>query len=127
MDCDQLLVCPYDQSHRIRSSRFPYHLVKCRNNHPELANVIKVCPFNARHRILKPEFKHHVLHCDDGKLAADSNEQGAESKCSFDSTNFAQQPGRERLPCGENWDDEEEEVSSPFVFGESKFLNGKKI
>ncbi|XP_067837909.1 gametocyte-specific factor 1-like [Heptranchias perlo] len=128
MDSNQLLVCPYDQSHRIRSSRFPYHLVKCRNNHPELARTIKICPFNARHRIHKPEFKHHLLHCEDGKSATEGNGQGTESKYSFDPTNFAPQPDNgERLPCAENWDEGEDEASSPFIFGEGKFLNGKKV
>ncbi|XP_060677088.1 gametocyte-specific factor 1-like isoform X2 [Hemiscyllium ocellatum] len=99
MNSDQLLVCPYDRSHQIRSSRFPYHLVKCRENHPELANMIRVCPFNARHRIPQPEFQRHLLHCEDGKLAAESGTQSIE----------------------------EDEASSPFVFGQSKFLNGKKM
>ncbi|XP_048379240.1 gametocyte-specific factor 1-like [Stegostoma tigrinum] len=128
MNSDQLLVCPYDQNHRIRSSRFPYHLVKCRENHPELANVIQICPFNARHRIRKPEFKHHLLHCEDGKLAAEGGMQRAEFTFPVVSSNSAPQTGnRERLSCGENWDDEEDEASSPFVFGQSKFLNGKKM
>ncbi|GCB84391.1 hypothetical protein scyTo_0025169 [Scyliorhinus torazame] len=77
MDSEQLLTCPYNESHQIRRSRFPYHLVKCRKNHPKVANDIRVCPFNARHQIRKAEYKHHLLHCEDGKLAAEGGAQGA--------------------------------------------------
>ncbi|XP_072349737.1 uncharacterized protein [Scyliorhinus torazame] len=111
MDSEQLLTCPYNESHQIRRSRFPYHLVKCRKNHPKVANDIRVCPFNARHQIRKAEYKHHLLHCEDGKLAAEGGAQGAESKYSFDSVNFAQQASaRETLPSGENWDDGRKDV-----------------
>ncbi|XP_043542599.1 gametocyte-specific factor 1-like [Chiloscyllium plagiosum] len=128
MNSDQLLVCPYDHTHRIRSSRFPYHLVKCRESHPELANMIRVCPFNARHRIPQPEVQRHLLHCEDGKLAAESSTQSAEFTVPADLLNSTPQAGnRERHCCLESWDDDEEEASSPFVFGQSKFLNGKKM
>lgn len=29
-DPDRLLQCPFDKNHQIRSSRFPYHIIKCR-------------------------------------------------------------------------------------------------
>lgn len=29
-DPEKLLQCPFDKNHKIRSSRFPYHIIKCR-------------------------------------------------------------------------------------------------
>ncbi|KAF3861096.1 hypothetical protein F7725_001351 [Dissostichus mawsoni] len=49
LDPDTLLQCPFDKNHLIRVCRFPYHLIKCRKNHPKLASELKTCPYNARH------------------------------------------------------------------------------
>ena len=35
-DKDELFVCPYDATHRIKASRFPYHLRKCKKNYPNV-------------------------------------------------------------------------------------------
>ncbi|KAM7390926.1 hypothetical protein PAMA_008907 [Pampus argenteus] len=59
-DPDKLLQCPFDKNHQIRSCRFPYHLIKCRKNHPKLASELKTCPFNARHLVPK----HKLAYCD---------------------------------------------------------------
>ncbi|KAI7814968.1 putative gametocyte-specific factor 1-like [Triplophysa rosa] len=60
---DKLLLCPYDPSHLIRACRFPYHLIKCRKNHPELIGELRTCPFNARHLMRKNELSHHISTC----------------------------------------------------------------
>ena len=62
-DPEKLLVCPYDEVHRIKAKRFQKHLLKCRENHPEKDFV--TCPFNAKHVMLRSEFRHHVSRCPD--------------------------------------------------------------
>ncbi|XP_077085670.1 gametocyte-specific factor 1 isoform X1 [Siphateles boraxobius] len=62
---DKLLLCPYDPHHLIRACRFPYHLIKCRKNHPELISELWTCPFNARHLMRKDELSDHILTCVD--------------------------------------------------------------
>ncbi|KAM3872104.1 uncharacterized protein gtsf1 [Diretmus argenteus] len=68
-DCDpnKLLQCPYDKSHQIRACRFPYHLIKCKKNHLELANQLRTCPYNARHLIPKAELARHIATCVDNR------------------------------------------------------------
>nr|XP_008536752.1 PREDICTED: gametocyte-specific factor 1 isoform X2 [Equus przewalskii] len=65
LDPEKLLQCPYDKNHQIRACRFPYHLVKCRKNHPDVANKLATCPFNARHQVPRAEISHHISSCDD--------------------------------------------------------------
>uniref|UniRef100_A0A672K982 Gametocyte-specific factor 1-like n=1 Tax=Sinocyclocheilus grahami TaxID=75366 RepID=A0A672K982_SINGR len=70
---DKLLLCPYDPHHLIRACRFPYHLIKCRKNHPELVGELWTCPFNARHLMRKHELSHHISTCVD-RLASDKTD-----------------------------------------------------
>ncbi|XP_068609132.1 gametocyte-specific factor 1 [Brachionichthys hirsutus] len=63
-DPDELMQCPFDKSHQIRVCRFPYHIIKCRENHPKLAKELKTCPFNARHLIPKHELPRHTETCE---------------------------------------------------------------
>uniref|UniRef100_F6T651 Gametocyte specific factor 1 n=1 Tax=Ornithorhynchus anatinus TaxID=9258 RepID=F6T651_ORNAN len=65
LDPEKLVQCPYDKSHQIRACRFPYHLIKCRKNHPSIANQMATCPFNARHQVPQAEISHHISNCDD--------------------------------------------------------------
>uniref|UniRef100_A0A3B4BH19 CHHC U11-48K-type domain-containing protein n=1 Tax=Periophthalmus magnuspinnatus TaxID=409849 RepID=A0A3B4BH19_9GOBI len=65
IDPDRLLQCPFDKNHQIRACRFPYHLIKCRKNHPKLASELKTCPYNARHLVPKHELNHHTETCED--------------------------------------------------------------
>lgn len=62
-DPDRLMVCPYDESHRIKAKRFQHHLLKCRKNHPDKDFV--TCPFNAKHVMLRHEIRYHVSRCPD--------------------------------------------------------------
>ncbi|XP_039894001.1 gametocyte-specific factor 1 isoform X1 [Simochromis diagramma] len=77
-DPEKLLQCPFDKNHKIRSSRFPYHIIKCRKNHPKLARELKTCPFNARHLVPKHELAHHTETCED-RVPVDMEEDGSSS------------------------------------------------
>uniref|UniRef100_A0A672IRU8 Zgc:56699 n=1 Tax=Salarias fasciatus TaxID=181472 RepID=A0A672IRU8_SALFA len=63
-DPEQLLQCPYDKNHQIRACRLPYHLLKCKKNHPELASKLKACPYNALHLVPKHELTRHTETCE---------------------------------------------------------------
>ncbi|XP_069882561.1 gametocyte-specific factor 1-like isoform X1 [Dipodomys merriami] len=65
VDPERLLQCPYDKNHKIRSCRFPYHLVKCRKNHPDIAAKLATCPFNARHLVPRDQLSEHIATCMD--------------------------------------------------------------
>ena len=62
-DPDTLMICPYDEAHRIKAKRFQHHLMKCRQNHPDKDFVN--CPFNAKHVMLRHDVRHHVSRCPD--------------------------------------------------------------
>uniref|UniRef100_A0A286XZX2 Gametocyte specific factor 1 n=1 Tax=Cavia porcellus TaxID=10141 RepID=A0A286XZX2_CAVPO len=118
LDPEKLLQCPYDKNHQIRACRFPYHLIKCRKNHPDVANKLATCPFNARHQVPRAEISHHISSCDD------------KSCIEQDVVNQTRNLGQERLaestwqcpPCDEDWDkDLWEQTSTPFVWGTASF------
>uniref|UniRef100_G3P9J9 CHHC U11-48K-type domain-containing protein n=1 Tax=Gasterosteus aculeatus TaxID=69293 RepID=G3P9J9_GASAC len=73
-DPEKLLQCPFDKNHQIRTCRFPYHLIKCRKNHPKLASELKTCPFNARHLVPKHELMHHTETCVD-RISVDTEDE----------------------------------------------------
>ncbi|XP_075706227.1 protein D7-like [Rhinoderma darwinii] len=112
MDSEGLLQCPYDKNHMIRPSRFPYHLVKCRENNKDVAKVLATCPFNARHRVPKKELDLHMQSCESKcpmePFQADAVVQKAEHSSNWQSP-----------PCEENWEDENSSTAStPFVLNE---------
>ncbi|XP_073526139.1 protein D7-like isoform X2 [Phyllobates terribilis] len=111
MDSEALLQCPYDKNHMIRPSRFPYHLVKCRENNKAVAKVLAICPFNARHRMPKQELDLHMQSCESkcplAPIPDDAVMQKAEPISNWQSP-----------PCEENWDEEEPSSSTPFVLNE---------
>eukprot|EP00073_Rattus_norvegicus_P026041 XP_006242465.1 PREDICTED: gametocyte-specific factor 1 isoform X1 [Rattus norvegicus] len=118
LDPEKLLQCPYDKNHQIRACRFPYHLIKCRKNHPDVANKLATCPFNARHQVPRAEISHHISSCDD------------KSCIEQDVVNQTRNLGQETLaestwqcpPCDEDWDkDLWEQTSTPFVWGTASF------
>ncbi|XP_077572844.1 uncharacterized protein gtsf1 isoform X1 [Stigmatopora nigra] len=59
----RLVPCPFDKSHQIRICRFPYHIIKCKKNHPQLAKQMKTCSFNACHVMPKHELDEHTKTC----------------------------------------------------------------
>ncbi|XP_016119215.1 gametocyte-specific factor 1 [Sinocyclocheilus grahami] len=118
---DKLLLCPYDPHHLIRACRFPYHLIKCRKNHPELVGELWTCPFNARHLMRKHELSHHISTCVDRCSVNDSCVASDKTDSKF------------QIPvstwtapvCDEDWDEEVDKhvTSAPsFVWDVSKSL-----
>ncbi|XP_070767205.1 gametocyte-specific factor 1 [Enoplosus armatus] len=118
-DPDKLLQCPFDKNHQIRACRFPYHLIKCRKNHPKLASELKTCPFNARHLVPKHELMYHTETCEDRKSV--NPEDGGSSN------------GHWQVPVStwvnpnmtEDWDEEADNNAATFVWGVSTVLNQK--
>ena len=60
-DLDQLVICPYDSSHRVTAARMGHHLIKCRENFPISEKAI--CPFHGKHKIFAPEMDYHRSVC----------------------------------------------------------------
>ncbi|XP_008586357.1 PREDICTED: gametocyte-specific factor 1 isoform X1 [Galeopterus variegatus] len=118
LDPEKLLQCPYDKNHQIRACRFPYHLIKCRKNHPDVANKLATCPFNARHQVPRTEISRHITSCDDRSCI----EQDVVNQ----TRNLGQETVAESTwecpPCDEDWDkDLWEQTSTPFVWGTANY------
>ncbi|XP_074836505.1 gametocyte-specific factor 1-like [Carettochelys insculpta] len=115
LDPEKLIQCPYDSYHQIRACRFPYHLIKCRKNHPEIAKQLATCPFNARHQVPRAEISHHISSCDDKScieqdIVSQSNNFHREE---MNVVSMWQPP-----PCDEDWDkDLQEQSNSTFIWG----------
>jgi len=62
-DPNAALICPYDPLHVISVKRFQRHLIKCRQNHPELDFV--ACPFNSTHLFHRSDLRRHIAQCPD--------------------------------------------------------------
>ncbi|XP_029911362.1 gametocyte-specific factor 1 [Myripristis murdjan] len=120
-DPDKLLQCPFDKNHQIRACRFPYHLIKCRKNHPQLASELKTCPFNARHLIPKHELTLHTATCVDRRSVStqDSGETEGRYKWQVPVSTWT------NPNTTEDWDEEADHTAAPFVWGESTSLNLK--
>ncbi|KAH0628988.1 hypothetical protein JD844_010692 [Phrynosoma platyrhinos] len=100
LDPDKLLQCPYDKSHKIRACRFPYHLVKCRKNHPTIVQKLVTCPFNARHQVPREEISQHISSCDDKRcIEQDIANQVNNHRREVNVISSWQSP-----PCEEDWD-----------------------
>ncbi|XP_014433088.1 gametocyte-specific factor 1-like [Pelodiscus sinensis] len=115
LDPEKLIQCPYDNYHQIRACRFPYHLIKCRKNHPEIAKQLATCPFNARHQVPKAEISHHISSCDD-KSCIEQDIVSQSNNCHREKMNIVStwQPP----PCDEDWDkDLQEQSNSTFIWG----------
>lgn len=120
-DSEKLMPCPYDSSHQIRPSRFPYHIIKCRKNHPQLASELKMCPFNARHLFRLNDMPRHVATCPDRKSFCSDRSENAEEQRKW------QVPVSNWIvpPAIEDWDAEANSPVVPFVWGRS--LNSDSI
>nr|XP_029133757.1 gametocyte-specific factor 1-like isoform X2 [Labrus bergylta] len=121
-DPDKLLQCPFDKNHQIRACRFPYHLIKCRKNHPKLASELKTCPFNARHLVPKHELMYHTETCED-RISVDTEETGnTNGHCQW------------QVPVStwvnpnmtEDWDEEADDNAAPFVWGVNRAFDLKQ-
>nr|XP_046252449.1 gametocyte-specific factor 1 isoform X1 [Scatophagus argus] len=114
-DPDKLVQCPFDKNHQIRACRFPYHLIKCRKNHPKLARELKTCPFNARHLVPKHELNRHTETCEDRKYVntEDGGSMNGFCKWQLPVSTWANQN------MTEDWDKEADDNAIPFVWGQS--------
>ncbi|XP_042558241.1 gametocyte-specific factor 1-like [Dipodomys spectabilis] len=83
VDPERLLQCPYDKNHKIRSCRFPYHLVKCKENHPDIAARLATSPFNARHLVPRDQLTEHIATCMDKTSLEDDIESLEDPSPSF--------------------------------------------
>ncbi|KPP66563.1 hypothetical protein Z043_114926 [Scleropages formosus] len=111
-DPDKLVQCPFDKNHKIRACRFPYHIIKCRKNHPKLANELRTCPFNARHLMPSHELSHHVANCTDRQKVK------ADIMCTTDQKKWNVPPSTGAyLSCTEDWDQEADTNVPPFIWG----------
>ncbi|XP_044068584.1 gametocyte-specific factor 1 [Siniperca chuatsi] len=120
-DPDKLLQCPFDKNHQIRVCRFPYHLIKCRKNHPQLASELKTCPFNARHLVPKHELMRHTETCED-RQSVDTEDGGSTNgHCKW------QVPVSTWVNpnTSEDWDKEADDTAAPFVWGVNTALDQK--
>ncbi|CAF1084906.1 unnamed protein product [Brachionus calyciflorus] len=60
---EELIVCPFDPNHKVRSSRFESHIIKCKKQYANLG--IDVCPFNAKHVTPRSQIRTHIATCPD--------------------------------------------------------------
>ncbi|EDX03282.1 gametocyte-specific factor 1 homolog [Drosophila simulans] len=58
---DDLVVCPYDRSHRIRRVRMANHLSRCAKSHPSVK--LFTCPYNSTHLYTAANMRNHVIEC----------------------------------------------------------------
>ncbi|XP_073678808.1 gametocyte-specific factor 1 [Garra rufa] len=113
-DPNRIVQCPYDKNHQIRASRFPFHVLKCRKNHPKLASELKTCPFNARHLIPRHELSHHITNCED-KRSLNAEDGNVELLEKFQvPVNTWTNPSPD-----EDWETETDDNAAMFVWGES--------
>uniref|UniRef100_A0A8C6VJU6 Gametocyte specific factor 1 n=1 Tax=Naja naja TaxID=35670 RepID=A0A8C6VJU6_NAJNA len=116
LDPEKLIQCPYDKNHQIRACRFPYHLVKCRKNHPGIVEQLVTCPFNARHQVPRDKISQHISSCDDKRCIEQDIASQAENKRKVNVISSWQSP-----PCEEDWDkDIADQSNSTFIWGTSR-------
>ncbi|XP_033485639.1 gametocyte-specific factor 1 isoform X1 [Epinephelus lanceolatus] len=122
-DPDKLLQCPFDKNHQIRACRFPYHLLKCRKNHPKLASELRTCPFNARHLVPKHELTYHTETCED-RISLDTEDDGSTNgycKLQVPVSTWV------NPDMTEDWDKEADDAAAPFVWGVNTALTQSRM
>jgi len=97
---EDVVVCPYDRAHKVTKARLPYHLVKCRRNHPEIP--MQVCFFNLDHHVLEIDYEKHLLVCPSKKEFEEKNREDADEE----PMNLPKPSTPPRIHCDEDWDEE---------------------
>lgn len=57
----QLVSCPFNPKHKVRTDRQAQHMIKCSAQHPSMK--LEVCPYNALHRFPEKGRLAHVANC----------------------------------------------------------------
>ncbi|KAG5865836.1 hypothetical protein JTB14_032848 [Gonioctena quinquepunctata] len=111
-DPEEMMICPYNNSHHIRAKRMNTHLVKCKKSYPETKLV--ECDFNVNHKIPEPERQYHHSICPDRQKIEISIYQEAGSDINkFPVHNL-------HVPTDESWDDVNVPTYDPQKYCESK-------
>ncbi|KAG8187248.1 hypothetical protein JTE90_019142 [Oedothorax gibbosus] len=63
MTTHRLVMCPYDEVHKVKESRLQRHITNCRLNH--LNGNKFICPFNSTHVYPCQVRDYHLAHCSD--------------------------------------------------------------
>ncbi|XP_023238374.1 protein D7-like isoform X1 [Centruroides sculpturatus] len=107
---DNLEPCPYNPAHRVKSSRFQAHVIKCREKFQSVNK--QVCPYNARHYVSESEFQHHLATCSD-KEAVDKKVIDLSKDSTFKGRTAVPSYFGYKLPEEENWenDNNDNEIS----------------
>ncbi|XP_063283436.1 gametocyte-specific factor 1-like [Pelobates fuscus] len=112
-DPERLLQCPYDANHQIRACRYPYHLIKYRKTHQDVAMQLATCPFNACHMVPRAELSHHISSCEDKScIEQDNADENSIYKRDVKPSMWTSPP------CSEDWDqDLQSKPPSVFMWG----------
>lgn len=119
VQCD-FVRCPFEESHVIRRYKLPYHLHKCKKNHPGMN--MATCSYNFSHLVPKVNIVQHLESCP--------------SKCWIESGRYNNSdPGNEvceKKFCEPDFSDRERNsrekyfISETFTSRRSKYENVKK-
>jgi len=101
---DDLVRCPYDETHIVTVRRFPYHLMKERKNNP--GTEMKQCPFNMLHHVPAKEFDYHKVHCPDKDCILASFAQKVIPAANVKRSLAPNSPPSSDIPSGEDWEAE---------------------
>ncbi|KAH8328356.1 hypothetical protein KR067_008457, partial [Drosophila pandora] len=92
----EVVICPYDRSHRVLRGRMSIHLVHCRGKDVNPDKFL-ICPFNSSHRVCKWKIDEHVEKCvnrsDIWEVTPDESPKTDQKKS---------------VPCEADWDDDED-------------------
>lgn len=104
----ELLVCPYDKSHRILPTKMQIHLKKCAVQNIHKKGLI-ICDYNFTHHIAPEAIEAHLLNCPDRCKAENVVKDLERSK------NETPMIQPSLVPEGEeNWDNEDSPTYDPF-------------
>ena len=99
---EELLVCPYNSSHRIRPERFAHHLNKCMKSNPKRHEFV-VCVGNSLHHVHWTQIEAHQENCEDYQRHMEWMERNALDAATLRNPGNQLQINRE-VTTEENWD-----------------------